>query len=147
MFTGSYDHVLDDKGRSSLPKEFRDSLSELRGTPRLTALRTCLAIFPPDQWEALQAKLSQASSVVDSIQRAQRLILGMAMPCPFDRQGRILIPPKLRDWAQLKREIVFSGLGNRIEIWDRGRHEAELRLLQDENSYAEHMRELKEFGV
>lgn len=145
MFRGSYDHVVDDKGRTSLPKTFRDQLAKRKGEPCLTPLRDCLAIFPADEFDRLCSRLSEASSMVDSIQRAQRLIIGMSVECPFDKSGRILIPAKLRDWAQLKREIVFTGVGNRIEIWDRSRHESELRLVHDE--YADHMRELKEFGL
>lgn len=145
MFQGSHDHVVDDKGRTSLPKDFRVQLAKCKGDPCLTPLRDCLAIFSRDDFEALCARLSEASSMVDSIQRAQRLIIGMAVPCPFDKSGRILIPQRLRDWAQIRRDVVLTGVGNRIEVWDRARHEAELQQVHD--SYAEHMRELKEFGL
>jgi MraZ protein len=147
MFRGSFDHVLDEKGRVSLPKVFRDALAECRGEPSFVPLRQCLAIFPSEIYEELSSRLSAASSVVDSIQRGQRLIIGMSHPCPVDRAGRILVPTKLREWAGLKRDVVFMGVGNRIEIWDRVRHEADLRVMQDADAYAENMGALKEFGL
>ena len=145
MFWGSYDHVLDDKGRTSLPKEFRELLKGQKGPPWLTAFTQCLRIFPPQEWEVLRKRLSEASSTIESIQRLQRLILGMAAPAPSDKQGRILIPPKLRKWAHLDREIVFTGIGKAIEVWDRARHEQDLeetRLL-----YPGFTDTLKDFGL
>ncbi len=144
-FWGCYDHVLDEKGRTSLPKQFRKTLATLKGVPWLTGLPQCLAILPPKEFEALRRKLTAASSTIDSIQRLQRLILGMASPCSIDRQGRMLVPPKLRKWAHLDREIVFTGVGGRIELWDRACHEAELE--QTRLNYPDYTRDLKEFGL
>ncbi len=145
MFSGSYDHVLDDKGRTSLPKEFRRELAGRKGDPWLTALPTCLAIYPNDEFAALQRVLAEASKVNASVQHVQRLITGMATRCPIDRQGRILIPPKTRTWATLAREIVLTGVGQRIEIWDRVRHQVELE--QTRERYAEYTKDLQEFGL
>ena len=145
MFRGSYDHVLDEKGRTSLPRDFRDTLSGFKGTPVITALRDCLAIYPAEEFEAIEARLSAASSAIDSVQRYQRLFTGMAHPCPFDRQGRILIPQKLRDWAHLERDLVLAGVGRRIEVWDRTRHTADLERTRER--YAELTRELKDYDL
>ncbi len=144
MFGGSYDHVLDEKGRTSLPKEFRAQLAGTR-PPTLTALRYCLAIFTAAEFEALRKRLAAASSTNDAVQGLQRLINGMASPCTVDRQGRILIPSKLREWGYLEREIVFTGVGSRIEIWDRARHGAELERVRQ--NYPELAREVREFGL
>jgi MraZ protein len=145
MFWGSFDHVLDDKGRTSLPKDFRETLAQVEGTPWITALRDCLAIYPQYVFEALQARLTAASSMIDSVQRMQRLINGMAAHCPFDRQGRILIPPKLRDWAHLERDLVLTGVGSRIEVWDRTRHTAHLETTRED--YDVLTRDFGEFGL
>ena len=145
MFLGTHDHVLDEKGRTSLPKDFRDVLAKLKGAPWITAFQHCLAVFPPAEFEELREKLTRASSTIDAIQRLQRLILGLACPAAVDRQGRILIPPKLRKWAGLDREIVFTGVGKRIEIWDRARHEADLE--QTRTNYGDYTDLLKEFGL
>jgi MraZ protein len=143
-FAGAYEHVLDEKGRTSLPKEFRAQLAGPK-PPWMTALRDCLAIFTAEDFEKLQRRLAEASTTIDAIQRLQRLIVGMATPCPFDRQGRILVPPRLREWAFLDREIVFAGVGKRIELWDRGRHRAELEGTRA--SYGEFANLLREFGL
>ncbi len=145
MFCGSHDHVLDDKGRTSLPKDFRDALTKVKGTPWITALRNCLAIYTADEFATLQQRLTNASSINDSVQRIQRLIQGMAARCPADRQGRILIPPKLRAWSHLDRELVLTGVGNRIEVWDRNKHSVDLERTRDQ--YDELTRDFKEFGL
>jgi MraZ protein len=145
MFWGSHEHVLDEKGRTSLPKEFRELLRGLKGDPWLTARTQCLTIFPPGEFDAFRKRLTDASSAIESIQRLQRLILGMAAPAAVDKQGRILIPPKLRKWAGLDREIVFTGVGKSIEIWDRARHEADLE--QTRVLYPEFTEILKDFGL
>jgi MraZ protein len=145
MFSGSYDHVLDDKGRTSLPKEFRRELAADKGGAWVTALAHCLAIYPAAEFEALRSKLAEASKLDASVQHLQRLITGMAQLCPIDRQGRILIPPKNRAWAGLDREIVFAGVGARIEVWDRARHQAELE--QTRQHFDDYTRDLREFGL
>ncbi|NRA02532.1 MAG: division/cell wall cluster transcriptional repressor MraZ [Myxococcales bacterium] len=145
MFWGSHDHVLDDKGRTSLPKDFRDALAKVKGTPWITALRNCLAIYTVDEFEALQQRLTNASGMIDSVQRIQRLVLGMASHCPADRQGRILIPPKLRAWSHLERDLVLAGVGSRIEIWDRNSHSVELERSREQ--YDDLTRDFKDFGL
>lgn len=145
MFSGSHDHVLDDKGRTSLPKELRAEISKYRGDPWLTALPNCLALYPEEEFETLRRELASASKVNGAIQSLQRLITGMASRCPIDRTGRILVPPKLRSWAGLSREIVLTGVGPRIEIWERGRHQAELEKTRED--YERLTRELGNFGL
>jgi MraZ protein len=127
MFFGSHEHVLDDKGRTSLPKEFRDTLTSLRGQAWITAYPRCLAILPPAAFKDWQARLTgENARLDDAAQRIRRLILGMAVPCNFDRQGRILIPTPLRVQAGIERELVFMGVGDEIEVWDRSRHLGEI---------------------
>ena len=145
MFHGSYDHVLDDKGRTSLPKELRLELGRFEGEPWLIALAQCLAIYPAPDFEAIQRELSRVSKLNASAQRLKRLITGMAVRCPIDRQGRILIPPKARSWASLERQIVFAGVGEHIEIWDRARHQTELERIRE--NYDAYTRDLGDFEL
>ena len=72
MFWGSYEHVLDEKGRTSLPKEFRDALKGQKGDPWITAFPQCLTIFPAAEFNELRTRLAEASSTIESIQRLQR---------------------------------------------------------------------------
>ena len=111
----------------------------------LVSVLILLAVFTATEFEALRKRLAKASTTNDAVQGLQRLINGMATPCNFDRQGRILIPPKLREWAFLEREIVFTGVGSRIELWDRSRHAAELERVRQH--YPDLAREVKEFGL
>jgi MraZ protein len=145
MFAGSHDHVLDDKGRTSLPKEFRLLLAECNGDPWITALPECLAIFTPESFGDFQRKLGDATIAFEPVQQIQRLLIGMASQCPLDKQGRILVPPKLREWAHLDREIVISGVANRIEVWDRTRHRQAMESIR--SNYSKLTEPIKEYGL
>jgi len=140
MFWGCHEHVLDEKGRTSLPKDFRDLLTRSSEPPWLTAGAQCLSIFPPDVFKKLRERLT-AEVLNDSAEALERLIVGTATPCVVDRQGRILIPTPLRRRAQLEREIVFTGLTDRVEIWDRSRYEAAIANTQE--NYSQHSRLLR----
>ncbi len=119
VFFGSHEHVLDEKGRTSLPKEFRDILKSQKADPWLTAGAHCLAIYPHDQFEEIKARLTEDALPDAATVRRQRLVLGNAARCRLDAQGRILVPPTLRKHATLQRDIVFAGRGTLIEVWDR----------------------------
>ena len=145
MFAGSHDHVLDDKGRTSLPKEYRETLKKMPGHPWLTTSSDCLTLYQPAEFEVISEKLSNASSTNPDILDLQRLILGNAARCPIDRQGRILIVPNLRKWAGLEREIVFLGVGRRIEIWSQKRHLENMAQLR--GSYGKYSAVSKDYGI
>jgi MraZ protein len=121
LFWGRHDHVLDEKGRTSLPKSFRESFAKLPGDPWLIALPRCLGLVPDEEFQRRHALLRDGGGL-DAAENIQRLIIGMAESCTIDRQGRMGIPPQLRAWAGLDREIVITGVGDWVEIWDRGRH-------------------------
>ena len=116
MFIGEFKHNLDSKGRIAMPVKFRNKLTG--GAIITRGLDRCLFVFGNKDWEILAQKiialpLSQANSRAFS-----RLMLAGAMDVDIDKQGRILIPDYLREYAGLKKEAVFTGLYNRIEIWD-----------------------------
>ena len=140
MFWGCHEHVLDEKGRTSLPKEFRELLTRGSESPWLTAGAQCLSIFPADVFAKLRERLT-AEVLNDAAEALERLIVGSATPCSIDRQGRILIPPPLRRRAQLEREIVFTGLTDRVEIWDRARYEA--AIADTQQNYSQHSQLLR----
>ncbi|MCP4007092.1 MAG: division/cell wall cluster transcriptional repressor MraZ [bacterium] len=131
MFLSCFDHVLDEKGRTSLPKSFRKQLSGFSDEPVLTAHSDCLAIYPPDEFERLREHYSQPG-LNDARQRLKRLTMGLATLLSVDRQGRILIPARLRELAGLQREIVFLGVDQTIEIWDLARFQRDIRQTQSE---------------
>jgi MraZ protein len=127
---GSFDHVLDDKGRTSLPRPFRLVLEAEERPAYLTAKPLCLAIYPFAEFHRLRREYSELH--IDSRERLERLHVGNAQPLVIDRQGRILIPPALRRQAGLQRDILFLGVGDRIEIWDRARHAVDLQQTSDD---------------
>ncbi len=137
MFWGSYDHVLDDKGRTGLPKEFRDQLEKLKGSSWITLSQGCVVILPNAEFEALKHRYAGHS---ERRAKLRRLLLGMAHSFSLDKQGRFLIPPTLRTKGGLTRDLVIMGVGERIEIWDRSLHARELEDIQ--NNYGKYSNDL-----
>jgi MraZ protein len=129
-FMGSFDHVLDDKGRTSLPRPFRITLEAEARPAYLTAKPLCLAIYPYEDFHRLRREYAELH--IDSQERLERLHVGNAQPVLIDRQGRILIPPALRRHAGLQRDIQFFGIGSRIEIWDRARYASDMQQTADD---------------
>lgn len=130
MFLGSYEHALDAKGRVSLPARFRETLGGI-GDARLILSTNvdpggpCLVAYPIQAWQTFQERISSLPQFDEAVIRLKRLHIAGATECTPDRQGRILIPPVLREYAGLQRVVLFAGLGPQIEIWDRGRWEEE----------------------
>ncbi len=117
MFIGEFTHNLDSKGRIALPVKFRQKLSG--GAIITRGLDRCLFLFPNKEWEILAQKLIALPLAKSDSRAFVRLMLAGAMDVGSDKQGRILIPDYLREYAALKKETVIAGLYNRIEVWDR----------------------------
>lgn len=116
MFIGEYSHTIDSKGRVAIPFRFRKRLGKGAVVTRNTD--HCLVIYPKEQWEKLASKLTNLP-VFDSKARAlTRFIFSGATDVEFDKQGRALIPEYLRNWASLSRQVIVTGLYEKIEIWD-----------------------------
>ena len=115
-FKGEFNHSIDAKGRVILPSRFREELGE--EFVMTVGLDGCLFIYPNDEWEIFAEKLRQLPGTKDG-RRLQRFFYSNAVTCEIDRQGRVLIPAKLREKAGLEKDIVFIGMDNKIEVWDR----------------------------
>ena len=115
MFLGRHHHSLDAKGRLAIPSRFRD---ELAGGVVLTrGIDRCLSLYPLVEWEPLAAKVN-ALPISDPDARAfRRLVFSEAVDLSLDGQGRILLPPKLRGYAGIEREVVVIGVNAYLEIW------------------------------
>jgi len=120
MFMGSFEHTLDDKGRLSIPSRFREIMLEKQVPERLIVtqgLDTCLFAYALDEWKKFEEKIiSRPLNRSDDRYFVRRLLAG-AVDCPLDKQGRIGLPPTLRQYAGLGREAVVVGVSSRIEIW------------------------------
>lgn len=122
MFRGRFEHTIDPKGRISIPSRFREVLRE-RYDERLivTNLDGCLVAYPFKEWEVLEQKASQLSMFKKEVKAFLRFFYSGATECQIDKLGRILIPPVLRDYAKLEKEVVLVGALKKIEIWSKGR--------------------------
>lgn len=122
MFRGRFSHTIDVKGRLSIPARFREILTvEHEGRLILTNDLTdkCIVAYTPGGWADLEAKIHKASSMDEGVKAFSRYFFSSAEDCSLDNQGRILIPPRLREYASLNKDVlVTGGPNNKIEIWN-----------------------------
>lgn len=112
---GEYQHTLDDKGRMIIPVKFREGLGSSFVVTR--GLDKCLFVYPRSEWESLEAKLKKLPMTRADARSFVRFFFSGATECELDKQGRVLIPVSLRDYATLERDCVVLGVSNRVEIW------------------------------
>jgi MraZ protein len=117
MFIGEYQHSIDSKGRMAIPAKFRTILS--KGAIVTRGLDTCLFLYTQAEWKKLVQQLAKLPLSQEKSRAFSRLMLAGAMDVSPDKQGRILIPEYLRDFASLKKETIVAGLYNRLELWDK----------------------------
>lgn len=115
MFIGEYNATIDDKGRISIPAKFRTDLESKVVVTR--GLDSSLFLYTLDEWKKLAEKLASLPISTANTRAFSRLMLAGAMDCDVDKQGRIVLPVYLKEFAQINKKIVFAGLFNRIEIW------------------------------
>ncbi len=123
MFRGANKVTLDAKGRMVMPTRYREQLQE-RGDCRLVVTvdrDECLLIYPLPDWEEIEGKLMRLPAFNPQSRRLQRLMVGHATDVELDGHGRLLLPPKLREFAHLDRNAILIGQGNRFELWDEQR--------------------------
>ncbi len=126
MFRGVTQLTLDSKGRLAVPSKHRETLlAHCEGRLVVTADPSrCLLVYPLPAWEPIQQKLMALSSFNERTRALQRLLVGHADDVELDGAGRILIPPALRGFAGIERQVVLAGQGNRFELWDDARWRA-----------------------
>lgn len=137
MFGGRFDHTIDDKGRVSIPTQVREALArDNHDTVFVTNWgaegERCLAVFPPANWTKLVGKASQRASLESKMQAFQMFVIGGAHEVQVDRQGRILIPPRLREYGRLGREVTFSAMADHFQLWDKPTLEQVLAKVQQQ---------------
>lgn len=115
MFTGEYQHTLDGKGRVIIPSRLRDGLGDRFVITR--GLDQCLFVYPNSEWVRLEQKLKQLPFTKSDSRAFTRLFFSGAMEVEADKQGRILIPNNLREYAGIEKEVMFIGVSNRVEVW------------------------------
>ena len=116
-YIGEYNHTLDAKGRVIVPAKFRELLGEkfivCKGIDR------CLVVYAMNEWEKFVANLNQLSNLNKNARDLKRFFMAGASEVECDKQGRILLPETLRKYANLESNIIFSGMGDKAEIWSK----------------------------
>ena len=121
MFRGRYEHTMTDKGRVSIPAKFREICREKYGeeTFVITNFDKCLVAYPLKEWNEIERKVSELPQFKQEVISFLRYLMGGAVDCPLDGQGRVLIPQSLRNHARIDKELIMIGMLTRIEIWAR----------------------------
>jgi MraZ protein len=131
MFRGPHKVTLDAKGRLAMPARYRDQIIE-EAEGRLVATvdlnDRCLLIYTSSAWEEIERKLMRLPTLDPNARRLQRLMIGHAMESELDSHGRLLISPKLREYAGIDKDAMLIGQGNRFELWDEAHWEAQREI-------------------
>jgi MraZ protein len=148
MFRGSSYHTIDAKGRIIVPARFRDIL-KASGTDAVMISRMdgALVAYPLDEWRKIETRILSLAEKSASMRRFRRVFIGGAFACPCDRQERILVPPALREYARLERDIVLAGVLDHFEIWSRDNWERENQALEDDMQSEEVRNEIARLGL
>jgi MraZ protein len=135
-FHGTHIHTLDNKGRLSIPSRYRDILKEKQDVQIFLTRHYggYLLAFPGSEWSRIETKLDEKLSFRSEPRKHIRFLTSGVGECTLDRQGRILIPPNLRDYANLNKEVAVIGTVNCFEIWDRAKFEVHDQIQLDEAS-------------
>ncbi|MBC7249274.1 MAG: division/cell wall cluster transcriptional repressor MraZ [Anaerolineae bacterium] len=118
MFSGEFEHTVDAKGRVTIPAKFRDALAD--GLYLTRGLDGCLFAYPPDAWRQIAEQIADRPLTENGARSFSRMLYS-STECRLDKQGRILIPAQLREYAAIENEAVIIGMNSRLEIWSKER--------------------------
>ena len=128
MFFGTFQHAIDAKGRTSLPAKFREALAAA-GEPKIVLVQyphwRAVEALPLSEWKRLEEKLMQASPHDRAAQATILKFFSSAHDVDLDVHGRVLVPPGLREYAGLTKDVVWAGMGRHVLLWDKATHEAQ----------------------
>lgn len=152
MFRGVNTLSLDAKGRMAMPTRYRRLLEvQCNGQLIITInpIDRCLSLYPLSAWEEIERSLDALPSLDKGSQRIKRLLIGHATECDMDSQGRLLLPPPLREFAKLDKQIVLIGQAKKFELWDEQtwRQRREEWLQEDVGDYMDLSNEMKKLSL
>lgn len=148
MFRGSSFHTIDAKGRIVIPTRFRDVIKASGAESiMITRMDNCLFAYTTGQWEELERKILHLPEKSEAMRRFQRVFIGGAQDCRCDTQGRVLIPPFLKQYSKLEKEIVLVGVLDRFEIWSRENWDRENGLMEKDMGNDQVRQEIAQLGL
>ena len=148
MFRGSSNHTIDPKGRIIIPARFRDTLRTENGNGAMvTVMDNCLFAFPFETWFEIENKIMSLPTTNTYMRRFRRVFIGEASECKCDRQDRILVPPTMREYAGLEKDIVLVGMLDHFQIWSKQKWEEENDTLERDLQQEEVRNEIAELGL
>jgi MraZ protein len=146
VFRGQSLHYLDDKGRLRIPTRFREVLQKsYTDELMLTMMGDCLVAFPLEVWQKIEEKARQLSQIQPQQRAFVRYVISSAVECEFDKQGRILIPPVLRDRAEIEKEAFLAGMLTNFEIWAKPKWDEQLKWGKE--NFQQMAEEIANFGL
>jgi MraZ protein len=134
LFRGHSLRNLDPKGRLMLPPEFRETIlnGSAEGKLMVTNFDGCVVGYPMTEWEQIEQSFQQINMVNQQLRALQRFFIAGAVEVVLDKQGRVLIPPHLREYGRLDKDVIVAGVGRKFEIWDRGLFEAQRAKMEED---------------
>ena len=130
MLMGEYNHTIDAKGRLIVPAKFREVLGDEFVVTK--GLDNCLFVYPNDEWQKFEEKLQTLPLTNKNARQFTRFFLAGAASVEVDKQGRILLPSVLREFAGLEKDVVLVGVASRIEIWSKDRRTEGISTYDDD---------------
>ena len=148
MFRGSSNHTIDEKGRVIIPARFKDLIKHHdRPGVMVTKMDGGLFAYTFDGWRDIEQKIISLAEKSDAMRRFRRVFVGGAFECPCDRNDRILIPPDLREYAGLVKDIVLVGVLDHFEIWSKDNWNKENSAMVDDMQNEEVRNEIARLGL
>ena len=148
MFRGTSFHTIDSKGRVIVPSRFRDIIrnGESDGVV-ISRMDGTLYAYPFEEWRKIENKILSLAEKSDSMRRFRRIFIGAAFECSCDKQDRILVPPALRLYAELEKDIVLVGALDHFEIWSLEKWNKELEEMENDNKKEDVRNEIAKLGI
>jgi len=148
MFFGQYVHALDTKGRLTIPARFRDVLKQSNVDGLVVSkMDGALFCYTFEEWHKIEERILNLAEKSENMRRFRRVFIGGAFECLLDKQGRILIPPSLRQYSGLNKEIVLVGVLDHFEIWELDSWHQEDEKFQNDLKNEEMRNEVAELGL
>ena len=130
MFLGEFEYKVDEKGRVLIPPKFRRELKD--GVVLTAGPEPCIVAYPISEWNKLAATLTTGSVTPSKLRKLNRAILTTAFTLGIDGQGRIALPPPLREYAGIEDEVVVAGTNINLELWNKEQWETEKAISQEQ---------------